>query len=84
MIEDVAAMQIASEHKHVIAKALERHKMRMEEVEALGWYKDSSVVQNEIARINAALAALEQQPQGKCMCGCDACKYCEQPLEASA
>lgn len=36
----------------------------------------------EVIAIRSAKAALEQPPsQGKCMCGCDACKYCEQLLE---
>jgi hypothetical protein len=47
---------------YVIRKALERHKRRMEELAGMGWYKDSTPTDNEIDRIDAALAWLDTMP----------------------
>lgn len=48
-----------TDHLDIIKKALERYKRRMEEITILGWYKDTTVTQNEIARIESAIIALE-------------------------
>lgn len=50
-----------TDHWQVIEKALERYRNRMEEVNAMGWYKDSTPTDNEIARIDAALAFVREQ-----------------------
>src|SRR5690348_5986602 len=44
---------------YVMQKALERHRRRIDEVDAMGWYQDPSVAANENARIDEALAWLD-------------------------
>lgn len=49
-----------NETEQLLTKALERYKSRLQEVEAMGWYKDEAVTQNEIARIDSVLAGFSK------------------------
>lgn len=71
-------MQISSEHLLTIQEALRINRALLSMRGIWGEHDGEQLV-----AINAALAALDisQRQWGKCYCGCDACKYCEQLLE---
>lgn len=73
-----AIMEISNEHIKTIQQALQINRALITMSAAQDEHKGAQVV-----AINAALAALDisQRKWGKCYCGCDACKYCEQLLE---
>lgn len=71
-------MYVANEHLKTIQDELQESRALITMSAAPDEHKEARVV-----AINAALAALDvsMRAWGKCYCGCDACKYCEQLLE---
>lgn len=74
-------MYVANEHLQTIQEALQINRALITMSAAWDEHKGAQVV-----AINAVLAALDISTRqwGKCYCGCDACKYCEQLLEPAS
>lgn len=59
-MEQLKTVTLSRSHWTLVRKALQRYRMRIEEVGALGWYDNPEVTRQELARVDAILAVLEE------------------------